>query len=80
MLSLQGSIQPDPFSPKHVAQMDKMRQAAEVETDVDEIEAELEDGEPEDDSDGSDVDTYKATHKKRKLEGSERGRSGRVIK
>lgn len=58
MLSLQGSIQPDPFSPTHVVQTHTTRQVEDAETDVDNIEAEVED-ESEDDEAGSDVDTFK---------------------
>ncbi|KAF9452342.1 hypothetical protein P691DRAFT_772335 [Macrolepiota fuliginosa MF-IS2] len=58
MLSLQGSIQHDPFSPKHVARMHETRQTEDAETDMDKIEAELEE-DSEDDEAGSEVDTFK---------------------
>ncbi|KXN90651.1 DNA-directed RNA polymerase I subunit rpa43 [Leucoagaricus sp. SymC.cos] len=57
MLSLQGSIQPDPFSPMHVARMETMRHTEEAETDVDNLERQLED--ESDEEAGSDIDTFK---------------------
>lgn len=42
MLSLQGSIQPDPFSPVHATQVHATTRPEEPETDIDRIEAELE--------------------------------------
>jgi DNA-directed RNA polymerase I subunit RPA43 len=57
MLSLQGSIQADPFSPQHVAQIDATRRGDDAETGVDKIERELEEVSEEDT--GSDGDTFK---------------------
>lgn len=42
MLSLQGSIQPDPFSPVHATQVHATTRPEEPETDIDRLEAELE--------------------------------------
>jgi DNA-directed RNA polymerase I subunit RPA43 len=80
MLSLQGSIQQDPFSPAHVAQLSSARQTEETETDIDQLEKQLE--EESDEDVGSDVDTFKllghqaaqaaaADKRKRKVEETE---------
>ncbi|KAF5355189.1 hypothetical protein D9756_005231 [Leucocoprinus leucothites] len=56
MLSLQGSIQPNPFSPAHTVRMEITRRTEEVESEADNPENQLEE---ESDDASSDVDTFK---------------------
>lgn len=58
MLSIQGSIQLDPFSPKHAMRTDATRQPEETETEADKLEDESE----EDGS--SDIDTFRSLGRK----------------
>ncbi|KAJ3571761.1 hypothetical protein NP233_g3536 [Leucocoprinus birnbaumii] len=61
MLSLQGSIQLDPFSPAHTARTEVTRHTEEAEAEADDLE-----NEPEDESEdaGSDVDTFQLLGRK----------------
>lgn len=63
MLSLLGSIQPDPFSPEHVPETGKGDKAESEAEDL-EVQQEIEPGEEDDDEIESDEDTFKALKEK----------------
>ncbi|RDB16806.1 DNA-directed RNA polymerase I subunit rpa43 [Hypsizygus marmoreus] len=66
MLSLLGSIQPDPFSPAHVPETGSSPKTDHAESDMEEVQREVEPGEDEEEDEdevGSDEDTFAALGK-----------------